>query len=49
MLVYHDAKNEDETDFSILDRLKQMRKDWLVIEAINKEFLGERSKTQWLQ
>jgi len=49
VLVYHDEKNEDETDFSILDRLNELRKDSLVIAAINKAFPEERSTKQWLQ
>jgi hypothetical protein len=49
VIVYHDAKNEDETDFSILNHLNELRKDALAIAAINKEFPEERSKTQWLQ
>jgi len=49
VLIFHDEKNEDETDFSILDRLNQLRKDLLVIAAINKEFPEERSKAKWVQ
>jgi hypothetical protein len=50
VLVYFDTKNEDETDFSILNDLNQLRKDSFVIAAISKEFPEERStKTQWIQ
>lgn len=48
-LVYHDEKNEDETDFSILDRLNELRKDWSVIEAVNKVFPEKRSEQKWVQ
>src|SRR5262249_33676848 len=42
VLVYHDTKNEEETDFAVLDRINQLRKDSLVIAAIDKEFPEER-------
>lgn len=49
VLVYHDEKNEDETDFSILDRLNELRKDVSVIATIKDQFPEERSdKTSWL-
>jgi len=50
VLVYHDEKNEDETDFSILDRLNELRKDSSVVQAINSLFPEERSsKQKWVQ
>ena len=48
-LVYYDEKNEDETDFSILDRLNELRKDVSVIQAINRLFPEKRSEQIWVQ
>jgi len=50
VLIFHEAKNEDQTDFSILDRINQFRQDSIVISAIKKLFSEERSnESQWLQ